>query len=395
MKLKIISKTVWILSIVSLFTDVASEMLYPIMPIYLKNIGFSVVLIGILEGFAEAIAGLSKGYFGKLSDLKGKRVPFVQFGYLLSAISKPIMGILPIPIWVFISRTLDRFGKGLRTGARDALLSDEANPETKGTVFGFHRAMDTFGAVLGPTFALVYLQFYPENYSFLFLLATVPGLFAFFASGLLKEKTRPIPKKEEKVSILAYFAYWKDAPGIYKRLIVGLLIFGIANSSDLFLLLLLKTKGAQDSFVIGIYIFYNLVYALFSLPIGLMADRFGLVRTLIFGLFLFCSVYAGMAYADTSFEFYLLFFLYGLFAAATEGIAKALISNIVPESDTATAIGTFAGLSSISALLASYLGGLIWFYSGAKFMFLFSAVICLGVIVYFARYSDAFDLKES
>ncbi|TGJ98949.1 MFS transporter [Leptospira langatensis] len=393
--MNIISRTVWILSIVSLLTDVASEMLYPIMPLYLKNIGFSVILIGTLEGFAEAIAGLSKGYFGKLSDLKGKRVPFVQFGYLLSAISKPIMGILPYPTWVFLSRTLDRFGKGLRTGARDALLSDEANQETKGTVFGFHRAMDTFGAVLGPTFALVYLHFYPENYAFLFLFAGIPGLLAFFVSGFLKEKTKPVRNVEGNVSILSYFTYWKDAPSKYKRLITGLLIFGIANSSDLFLLLLLKTKGAQDSFVIGIYIFYNLVYALFSFPIGLMADRVGLIRTLLIGLFLFCSVYAGMAFAENSIQFYLLFFLYGLYAAATEGVAKALISNIVPESDTATAIGTFAGLGSISALFASYLGGIIWFYMGAQSMFFFSAILTFGVIVYFARYGNALSLQKS
>ncbi|MBK5194320.1 MAG: MFS transporter, partial [Flavobacteriaceae bacterium] len=148
--MKYITKTVWILSIVSLFTDTASEMLYPIMPIYLKSIGFSIVLIGILEGFAEATAGLSKGYFGKLSDNSGKRVPFVQVGYMLSAISKPMMAVFIFPIWIFFARTIDRLGKGIRTGARDAILSDEATPETKGKVFGFHRSLDTFGAVLGP-----------------------------------------------------------------------------------------------------------------------------------------------------------------------------------------------------------------------------------------------------
>ena len=155
--MKSISKTVWVLSIVSLLTDTASEMLYPILPIYLKTIGFSVALIGILEGVAEAIAGLSKGYFGKLSDLSGKRVHFVQIGYLLSAISKPMMAIFIYPLWIFFSRTLDRFGKGIRTGARDAILSEQAIPQTKGKIFGFHRSMDTLGAVLGPSLALLYL----------------------------------------------------------------------------------------------------------------------------------------------------------------------------------------------------------------------------------------------
>ena len=145
--MKHISRSVWILSLISLFTDTASEMLYPIMPIYLKSIGFTVILIGILEGFAEATAGLSKGYFGKRSDTLGKRVPFVQLGYAFSAISKPMMAIFIFPLWIFFARTIDRLGKGIRTGARDALLSDEATPQTKAKVFGFHRSMDTLGAV--------------------------------------------------------------------------------------------------------------------------------------------------------------------------------------------------------------------------------------------------------
>ncbi len=131
------------------------------MPVYLKSIGFSVVLIGILEGVAEATAGLSKGYFGKRSDASGKRVPFVQAGYTLSAISKPMLAFFVYPLWIFFSRTIDRLGKGLRTGARDAILSDEAVAETKGKVFGFHRSMDTMGAVLGPLFALIYLILSP------------------------------------------------------------------------------------------------------------------------------------------------------------------------------------------------------------------------------------------
>ena len=186
--MKYISRTVWILSLVSLFTDTASEMLYPILPIYLKSIGFSIVLIGLLEGVAEATAGLSKGYFGKLSDVSAKRVPFVQIGYAFSAVSKPMMAFFVFPLWIFFARTIDRFGKGIRTGARDAILSEEATAETKGKVFGFHRSMDTLGAVLGPSLALLYLYFYPEDYKILFFIAFIPGLLAVLASFLFKEK---------------------------------------------------------------------------------------------------------------------------------------------------------------------------------------------------------------
>ena len=155
--MKIITRTVWILSLVSLFADIASEMLYPVIPVYLREIGFSVLLIGILEGVANFTAGLTKGYFGKLSDEKGLRLPFIKSGYLLSAISKPMMAAFTYPFWVFFARTVDRLGKGLRTAARDALLSGEASPQTKARVFGFHRSMDTIGAAMGPAFALLFL----------------------------------------------------------------------------------------------------------------------------------------------------------------------------------------------------------------------------------------------
>lgn len=381
--MKYLTRTVWVLSWVSLLTDMASELLYPIMPIYLKTIGFSVVLIGILEGLAEATAGLSKGYFGKLSDTTGKRVPFVQMGYALSAISKPMMAIFTFPIWVFLARTIDRFGKGIRTGARDALLSDEATPQTKGKIFGFHRSMDTVGAVIGPLLALVFLHCQPGNYKTLFYLAFLPGIMAVFASSFLKEKNRISDGNKKPVSIFSFLHYWKESPGAYKRLVAGLLVFTLFNSSDVFLLLKAKEAGLDDTAVIGIYIFYNLVYALFAFPIGMVADKIGLKAIFMTGLVLFSMVYFGMAINTDLYIFFILFFLYGIYAAATEGISKAWISNITDKKDTATAIGTFSGLQSICTLIASTLTGLIWFQFGATSAFRLTALITLVVLVYF------------
>lgn len=381
--LKYITKTVWILSIVSLLTDTASEMLYPIMPIYLKTIGFSIVLIGVLEGVAEATAGLSKGYFGKLSDNSGKRVPFVQIGYAFSAISKPMMAVFIFPLWIFFARTIDRFGKGIRTGARDAILSDEATPETKGKIFGFHRSMDTFGAVLGPALALLYLYFYPEDYKTLFFIAFIPGLFAVLASFYLKDKR--ILKEKIKVStpFFSFLKYWKVSPPAYRKLVIGLLLFTLFNSSDIFLILKAKQAGIDDTLVIGIYIFYNLVYALFAFPIGILADKIGLKTIFIIGLAFFAAVYFGMAINTNLYFFFGLFFLYGIYASATEGISKAWISNITDKNDTATAIGTFSGLQSICTMLASSLTGLIWFQFGATAAFLTTATVTLLVMIYF------------
>lgn len=377
----------------SLLTDTASEMLYPIMPVYLRSIGFSILLIGILEGVAEATAGLSKGYFGKLSDSSGKRVPFVKIGYAFSAISKPMMAFFVYPLWIFFSRTIDRFGKGIRTGARDAILSDEATPQTKGKVFGFHRSMDTVGAVIGPSLALIYLYLYPKQYKTLFFIAFIPGLLAVLASFYLKDK-RALKNSSQiktQVSFFSFLKYWKISPPVYRRVVTGLLIFTLFNSSDVFLLLKAKQGGFDDTSIISVYIFYNLIYALFSFPIGILADKVGLKTIFISGLALFAVVYFGMSVNTNLYFFFGLFFLYGIYASATEGISKAWISNITDKKDTATAIGTFSGLQSICSMLASSLTGLVWFNFGASAAFIITGIATLFVIIYFLLITPAVE----
>ena len=381
--MKYITRTVWTLSLVSLFTDTASEMLYPIMPIYLKTIGFSIVLIGVLEGFAEAMAGLSKGYFGKLSDNSGKRVPFVQIGYMLSTISKPMMALFVFPLWIFFSRSIDRLGKGIRTGARDAILSDEATPTTKGKVFGFHRSMDTFGAVLGPSLALLYLYYFPQDYKTLFFIAFIPGMLAVLASFLLKDKNKITHTEIKSTPFFSFLGYWKNSPILYKKVVFGLLLFTLFNSSDVFLLLKAKQAGLDDTAIIGVYIFYNLIYALSSFPIGILADKIGLKTMFTIGLLMFALVYFGMSFCHNLYLFMALFFLYGIYAASTEGIAKAWISNITDKKDTATAIGTYSGFQSICTMLASSLAGFIWFEFGASVTFIVTGIATLFVILYF------------
>jgi len=382
--LKHITKTIWILSFISLFTDVASEMLYPIMPIYLKSIGFSIVLIGVLEGVAEATAGLSKGYFGKLSDSSGKRVPFVQIGYMLSTVSKPMMAIFTFPLWIFFARTMDRFGKGIRTGARDAILSAEATPETKGKIFGFHRAMDTLGAVLGPSLALLYLYFFPGQYKTLFYIAFFPGMLAVISSFYLKDKEKKPSGEQKKVPVLSFLNYWKTSPVLYRKVVFGLLIFTLFNSSDMFLLLKAKQAGLNDTQVIGVYIFYNLVYALFSFPIGIMADKIGLKKMYVIGLLFFAATYIGIGVSTNLYVIIGMFFLYGIYSASTEGISKAWISNITDKKDTATAIGTYTGFQSVCTMLASSVAGFIWFKFGASATFIITGIVTVIITLYFS-----------
>ena len=375
------------LSLVSLFNDIASEMLIPVMPMFLKYIGFSIVFIGILEGIAEAVAGLSKSYFGRQSDLSGKRLPFVQIGYALSAISKPLMAIFIYPLWIFFARTLDRLGKGIRTGARDAMLSDEATPATKGRIFGFNRSMDTFGAVIGPIIALLFLYYYPNQYKTLFLWSIIPGLAVILLTFIIKEKRqtsniKPQTSNVKPASFFAFISYWKHSTPEYKKLVTGLLLFALFNSSDVFLLLKMKENGLNDTEVLGIYIFYNLVYAVIAYPVGMLADKLGLKKIFLLGLSAFVLVYLGFAFNNDLTVFIALFAVYGFYAAANEGISKAWITNIVDKRETATAIGTYTGFQSIAALVASSLCGLLWYNFGAMFTFLATATVTLIVIIY-------------
>ena len=383
--MKIINRTVLILSLVSLFADVASEMLYPVIPVYLKEIGFSVLLIGILEGVANFTAGLSKGYFGKMSDEKGLRLPFVKLGYFFSAISKPLTAVFIYPLWIFFVRTIDRLGKGLRTAARDALLSQNATKETKARVFGFHRGMDTLGAVIGPTLALLFLIFYPHQYKAIFLLAFVPGLISIVLIFLLKEKQQPASTLG-KGNFFSFFKYWNIASKDYKRLVIGLLFFALFNSSDLFLILKTKQLTGSDQLTIGAYILYNVVFALASYPLGALADRIGIKKVFFGGLALFVLVYFLFGITNSATVVFVAFFIYGIYAAATEGITKAWITNMTHTSNTATAIGFYTSCESICTLFASIIAGAIWDNLGSSTTFFITSTAAAAVIVYFIFY---------
>lgn len=384
--MKTITRTIWILSLVSLFTDAATEMLYPVMPAYLREIGFSVLLIGLLEGLAEAITGISKAYFGKWSDLSHRRLPFIQWGYFLSTISKPLMVVFNYTGWIFMLRTTDRLGKGIRTAARDALLSDEATESNKGTVFGFHRMMDTFGAVIGPLVALIFLHYNPGEYKTLFIVSIVPGMLAVLSSLLLKEKSSTTIVSKDRPGILTFLKYLKQSEPAFRKLMLGLILFTLVNSTDVFLLLRIKEEGGSDTDVIQLYMLFNLVYALASLPLGKLADRVGIKTIFIFGLIIYSIVYLGMGLTNSLEIMTILIVLYGLFSAATEGISKAWISLTVKKTETATAIGTYASLQSLGTLIASSTAGLLWNIWGSSMPFLFTGTCAIGIILLFIIY---------
>lgn len=352
-------RAVIVLGIVSLFMDISSEMLYPVGPIYLVVVlHASLTWIGIIEGIAEAVSGLSKGYFGALSDVAGRRRPFVTLGYLLSALSKPLPAIAASIGGVLGSRVLDRIGKGVRTAPRDALLAGESTPETRGAVFGFHRAMDTVGAAIGPVIALAYLWWHPGAYATLFLIAFVPAILAAASTLLVREK--PFTPGTHRVGIGESIRFWRSSPAPYRSLIVWFTLFALANSSDTFLILRARSLGFDDRLAIAAYIAYNLIFALAAYPMGSLSDRIGRRRVMVIGLVIYAGAYACFAAATGSAVVWTGFVLYGLFAALTEGVSKAWISDLVPNERRGLAIGLQTTLASVAALVASVWTGIVW-----------------------------------
>jgi MFS family permease len=377
MKIKNISKQVVILGMVSFFTDFASEMLYPVTPLFLTAaLGASMVTVGIIEGLAEVTAGILKGYFGALSDKIGKRSIFVVIGYGLSGIVKSLPGFFPFVSTVIFSRVTDRIGKGIRTAPRDALLANYSKGNT-GAVFGFHRGMDTLGAVAGPLAALLILSFTPENYTLIFLAAFIPSVFAIGFTLKVKDKKVSQSKRKER----HYREFWKSAPREYKILLILITIFSLVNSSDVFLILKSKDIARSDVTAILGYVFYNLIYAGFSFPIGLMADKFGKKNLFVAGLFVFSITYFGFA-MNTGLTFiWVLFAFYGIFSASTEGVTKAWVSDLIPDKFRGSGIGLLTTLTSIAVMLGSILAGILWDKFGSTVPFLLSSVVSLIIAV--------------
>lgn len=383
MKVKI-SKQVFILGMVSLFTDIASEMLYPVTPIFLTVVlGSSMAVVGLIEGIAEVTSGLLKGYFGNLSDKLGKRSIFVVFGYGISALAKSLPGIFQnIPV-VLTSRVSDRIGKGIRTAPRDALLASYSNGNS-GAVFGFHRALDTLGAAIGPVLALVLLNFYPNNFQLIFLAAFVPSVIAVVFTLFVKDNDASSNEKSKK----NYLEFWKSAPNQYKQVLVLITIFSLVNSSDVFLILKSQNITHSSSLAIFGYVFYNIIYAIFSYPLGGLADKYGKQKVFSFGLMIFSAVYFGFAFLSDINLIWILFALYGIYAASTEGVSKAWISDLIPSEQRGSAIGLLTMLSSFSVMLGSFLTGILWDRFGSSFPFLLSAILSLliAMIIHFKKY---------
>lgn len=387
------ARNVWWLGLISLFADISSELLYPVLPVYLKQAGYSMLALGLLEGIANVVAGISKGYFGHQSDVLQRRSLFVRWGYGLSAIGKVIMVGAPDLFRIYAGRMTDRLGKGIRTAPRDALLALESTPETRAAVFGFHRGLDTLGAAIGPALALCWLYFFPGDYVTLFTLAFIPAVISFLFTLRVKEKKpeHTLPQKKY-VGFFSYFSYWKMGPPAFRKLLFPLIVLALVNSPDVFLLMALKEAGYSDTTMIAVYILYNLVYATLALPIGNIADRIGKVKVMLAGMLLFSICYAGMAYLDAVFSFIILFAMYALSMACLESVGKAVISSIAPAQERGRAIGFYTSVNSIGMLVAGAWTGLLWPIGGPALVFTITACLAFVAFVLLKRNATSINL---
>lgn len=349
-------KIVWRLGWISFYADVCSEMVYPLIPLLLASIGAAPAALGFIEGASNGLVSIMKGSSGFWSDKSRQRVPFIQWGYLLSGLGKPVVGLASV-YSVFAGRMLDRFGKGIRTTARDALIADAVDKDQYGRAFGFHAAMDTAGAFVGASLCWVLLKVFAATLQLktVFLWAAIPGLIAWAITLTLKEAPHHEEGPAKPMVRLAYsqlgVPYW--------RALALSTIFALANSSDTFLILRATKQGFSLADAVLLYIVYNVTFTLMSYPAGALSDRIGRWALLGFGWVFYAIVYAGFAMLSGS-SLWLLFALYGVYIGATQGVNKALIADLSPKEARGQALGLFYMVSGFAVLFSSLIAGWLW-----------------------------------
>ncbi len=380
-----VTRNVFLLSVTSFFADISGEMVYPLVPIFLTTVlGAPVAAVGLIEGLAESTASIVKIFSGWWSDRVGRRLPLVVAGYGLGAFGKLLLAVaFGWPV-VLLARFVDRFGKGFRGSPRDALIAESAPADQRGRAFGFHRSLDTAGAVIGPLLGLVLVAFLHNRLRLVFALAVVPGFLSLFALARVKATRRAEQPGNARPPALS-------VRGFDQRLqlfLLASLVFSLGNSSDVFLVLRAKNLGLSTTAAVLAYALYNFVYMGASLPAGIISDRRGRRVVFIAGLIVFALVYAGLAMANRGFQVWPLFAVYGLYIALTDGVGKALITDLAPAERRATALGAYGMLTGIAALLASVVAGLLWdrINPAAPFV-LGAASAVLGILLLLASVS--------
>jgi MFS family permease len=383
MKFKIttkIPKNVLLLGLVSLLTDMSSDMIYPILPLFLSEVlHSSAVFIGLIEGVAESTASILKVFSGWLSDRLGKRKFLVTLGYGLSSLGKPALSIVNAGWQVLGLRFLDRFGKGVRTSPRDAMIADSTPPERRGLSYGFHRAMDSGGAVIGPLLAFIFLSLEHKNYRFIFALASIPAVLSVLTLFFFVKESRRIKEKAANLPKLRLSSFSSK----FKIFLLGVMLFTLGNSSDAFLFLRAKGLGVNEIYIPILWMILNLVYALVSSPAGALSDRIGRKNLIVSGLLIYALVYFGFAFAIHPIHAWILFAVYGLYYGLADGTMRAYVADLVEEEKRATAFGIYHGVVGVMALPASLIFGWLWQSVSISTAFIFGAGLAFVAMLIF------------
>jgi len=379
------SRNIWATTITSMLTDISSEMVNNLLPLFLANVlGVSTGVIGLIEGIAEMTASFLKGFSGWLSDKLGNRKWLAVFGYGLSAVAKPFLYFVTTWGGVLAVRFADRTGKGIRNSPRDALIADSTDEKYRGTAFGIHRAGDTAGAFIGIGIALIItlatqaqaLSLSRETFQVLVLIGIIPAFLA--AINLAVFAKEPATKKKSATHTrLSFGALHPD----FKLFLLIIGIFTLGNSSDAFIILRAQERGLSVADILGMLLTFNFIYAVFSSPLGALSDKIGRKRVLIGGWLVYGILYLCFGLASDGTQIWLIYGLYGFYYAAAEGTAKALIADIIPSEQRGTAYGYYNALVGFMAFPASLLAGILWQGIGAWTGFGASAPFFFGALL--------------
>ncbi|HUP28353.1 MAG TPA: MFS transporter [Chloroflexia bacterium] len=380
-----ITRNVVVLGIVAFFTDVSSEMIVPIRILFLVIVlRTPLPVAGLIEGLAESTASILKIVSGRMSDRVSRRKPLILFGYSVSNAAKPLLALVGAWPSALLLIFVDRVGKGVRGSPRDAMMADSTPKEYMGKAFGFHRSMDTLGAATGPLFTYLILMLTSNDLRAVFAWTALPGILSVLVILLFLRERKPRTEKEAADAVESRAAEAKkesqkvripaSALGTRFWMFTAIsTVFALGNSSDAFIFL--RTADLEQSLLLVplLYFGYNLIYAALATPLGVLSDRWGRLPVLISGYTAFALVYAGWAMATQAWNAWALFLVYGIYAAATEGVAKAFVTDMVPKSARGSAMGWFNGLTGVAALPANLIGGWLWSVAGAGATFTFGA----------------------
>jgi len=371
-----ITKNTVFLAFASLFSDISTEMLYPILPIYLtQNLKAGGSIVGIIEGIAQATQNIIQGFSGYLSDKWQRRKPIALVGYFLSALSKPFIGIASAWPTVLAARFSDRLGTGIRSAPRDALIASSVKDEHRGKAFGLEGIGDNLGAFLGPLISILLFFSLQINIRYIFYIAIIPGLLAALMILFVKEKKITVPAKS-KIDL-----HLRQFPKTYWKYLMVTALFGIGNSSNSFLILQIKDKGLSLVNTVLVYAMFNLVAALISYPAGSLSDKYGRKPVLFTSFFIFLVSYIGFAYVSDIFLMGGLFIFYGLFQGIFRSAGKSFAADFVPQHLRASSIGWYSTVVGLSGLVASIIAGQLWDNTSHAAVFIYGAVFSfLGII---------------